>query len=520
MSLRPWKGALERDPENAALAVHLAEVLLDAGRPGDALRHCRAVLAHDPSHAGALDVAARALEGEPAGVPPITPEPEPPAPQAEPATVVPLRVVDGGAGGDDDAYVERPTVTLADVGGMRRSRSASTPRSSPRCATPSCAALYGKSLRGGLLLYGPPGCGKTFIARAVAGELGAALHSRVGLTDVLDMWLGETERKLHELFETARRHAPCVLFLDEVDALGQKRSHLRHSGGRNVVNQLLAELDGVDGRQRGRVRARRHQPPVGRRHRAAPPRPARPHAARPAARRSPRARRSCASTCATARSQDIDLAQARAHGTEGYSGADLAHLCETAAERAMQRVDRDRRDAPDHRQQRPRARRARDPAVDRRAWFGIAHNDAMYANERRPVRRPAGLYPDAQTVVSGGSGAARARAARARRRGEALEQLREADRLRPGGPGAAQPDRARASCQLERPEGRARGRGDRRAARPRTEEWPHRLRASRCASSAARAKQASPRRWRPRGSRRRSPRCTRCSPTALLAARR
>lgn len=69
------------------------------------------------------------------------------------------------------------------------------------------------------MLYGPPGCGKTFLARAVAGEMGAELLS-LSIVDVLEMWVGNSERNLHELFQSARRHAPCVLFLDEVDALG------------------------------------------------------------------------------------------------------------------------------------------------------------------------------------------------------------------------------------------------------------------------------------------------------------
>ena len=88
---------------------------------------------------------------------------------------------------------------------------------------PELGRLYKTSLAGGLLLYGPPGCGKTFIARALAGEMGANFIS-VGLADVLDMWLGQSERNVKELFATARRAAPCVLFLDEIDALGGKRS--------------------------------------------------------------------------------------------------------------------------------------------------------------------------------------------------------------------------------------------------------------------------------------------------------
>lgn len=109
---------------------------------------------------------------------------------------------------------------------------------------PEMRKYYGRSMRDGLLLYGPPGCGKTFIARAAAGELAASFLA-VGLHDVLDMDLGESERKLHELFETARRTAPCVLFIDEIDALGWKRSLQRRSAARDVVNQLLAEMDSV-----------------------------------------------------------------------------------------------------------------------------------------------------------------------------------------------------------------------------------------------------------------------------------
>ena len=116
------EGALERDPGNTALVVHLAELLLAAGRPADALARCREVLAREPGHDGALAVAEQALGGEGEG--PGAPEPEPaepqpdPEPEAEPATVVPLRVVDGGAGDDVDAEIERPTVKLEDVGGL------------------------------------------------------------------------------------------------------------------------------------------------------------------------------------------------------------------------------------------------------------------------------------------------------------------------------------------------------------------------------------------------------------------
>ena len=101
---------------------------------------------------------------------------------------------------------------------------------------------YGKKAGGGVLLYGPPGCGKTLISRATAGEIKAKFIT-VGLHQILDMWIGKSEEKLHELFELARRNAPAVLFFDEVDALAADRKDMRTSGGRTLINQFLAELD-------------------------------------------------------------------------------------------------------------------------------------------------------------------------------------------------------------------------------------------------------------------------------------
>lgn len=101
---------------------------------------------------------------------------------------------------------------------------------------------YGKKAGGGVLLYGPPGCGKTLISRATAGEIKAKFLS-VGLHQILDMWIGKSEEKLHDIFEFARRHAPSVLFFDEVDALAAGRKDMRTSAGRTLINQFLAELD-------------------------------------------------------------------------------------------------------------------------------------------------------------------------------------------------------------------------------------------------------------------------------------
>jgi len=109
---------------------------------------------------------------------------------------------------------------------------------------------YGKKAGGGVLLYGPPGCGKTLISRATAGEIDARFLS-VGLHQILDMWIGKSEEKLHEVFELARRHAPAVLFFDEVDALAADRKDMRTSAGRTLINQFLAELDSESAKNDG-----------------------------------------------------------------------------------------------------------------------------------------------------------------------------------------------------------------------------------------------------------------------------
>jgi SpoVK/Ycf46/Vps4 family AAA+-type ATPase len=115
---------------------------------------------------------------------------------------------------------------------------------------PDLFKAYGKRAGGGILMYGPPGCGKTHLARATAGEVQAAFLS-IGLHDVLDMYIGQSERNLHGVFELARSKAPCVLFFDEVDALGGNRADMRHNAMRQVINQLLSEMDGVDASNEG-----------------------------------------------------------------------------------------------------------------------------------------------------------------------------------------------------------------------------------------------------------------------------
>jgi AAA+ superfamily predicted ATPase len=145
---------------------------------------------------------------------------------------------------DFSAELERPKITFADVGGMESLKEEIRLKILHPLANPDLYKMYGKTVGGGILMYGPPGCGKTYLARATAGEAKAGFLA-VGIEDVLDMWLGNSERRLHQLFETARQNTPCMLFFDEVDALGAKRSDMRTSAARMLVNQFLSELDGV-----------------------------------------------------------------------------------------------------------------------------------------------------------------------------------------------------------------------------------------------------------------------------------
>ena len=181
----------------------------------------------------------------------------------------------------DIGSFSRPGTTLDDVGGLvdvkkRIERSFLAPMRNP-----DLQRAFGKAAGGGLVLWGPPGCGKTFLARALAGELGANFYE-IGLDEVLDMWIGNSEKNLAAIFEFARRSAPCVVFFDELDAIGQKRANLRGGGGamRNVINQLPQRTGWRNEQQRRSVLPCSHEPPLGPRLCADPTRPFRPQAPR------------------------------------------------------------------------------------------------------------------------------------------------------------------------------------------------------------------------------------------------
>lgn len=344
--------AVRAAPDDLTLRLHLAGLLVDAGRGPEAVAHVATVLAADPGSTEALALMGRAM-GTPA---PPAPAPGPagdvgdvgegrPQPtDRQPfdwhaaesdvgASVGPMFVDGTTEDPGPAAYdVERAGVRLADVGGLTEVKKRLEAGFLAPLRNPELRTLYGKSMRGGLLLYGPPGCGKTFLAKAVAGELGAAfLH--VSLADVLDMYIGQSERNVKELFEVARSSAPCVLFLDELDAIGGKRSLNRSSGARTTVNQLLTELDGVGSDNEGVfvLAATNH-----------------PWDVDPALRRPGRLDRTLlvlppdrdareAVLRTHLRDRPVERIDTRrlAKATAGFSGADLAHLCESASENAL-----------------------------------------------------------------------------------------------------------------------------------------------------------------------------------------
>ena len=403
-SLRKAVSAL---PDDHGLRLHLASQLLAAGLPAEAVSHLGAVLQANPANATALTMLAD-LGSRPAGdADSSTPEPTTPEPStAEPSRAEPAAPDRPGQAGFDWARAEadlgavlppmfvtadgsaagphvptspdagRPALCLADVAGLAEVKDRLEAAFLAPMRNPQLRRLYGKSLRGGLLLYGPPGCGKTFIARALAGELGASFIT-VSFADVIDMYTGQSERNIKELFATARSSAPAVLFLDEIDALGQRRSQLRSAPMRSAVNQLLLELDAVTGGNDGVfvLAATNHPWDVD----SALRRPGRldrtllvlppDTAAREAVFRFHLAGRPVAG---------IELA-ALASRTEGYSAADIAHICESAAELAL--LDSVRTGSARMIGQDDLVAAAGQIRPSLRPWFDSARNVALYAGE-------------------------------------------------------------------------------------------------------------------------------------------
>ena len=272
--------------------------------------------------------------------------------------------------------IERPKLTFADVGGLEPLKEEVRMKIIHPLKQPELYAAYGKKIGGGILMYGPPGCGKTYLARATAGEIAAGFLS-IGINDVLDMWIGNSEKNLHGLFEQARRNKPCVLFFDEVDALAASRADMRTSGGRHLINQFLSEMDGVSGdndgvlilaatnapwhvdaafRRPGRFDRILFVPP--------PDAPGRAAILRALLKGKPQ--------------KDVDESAVAAK-CDGFSGADLKAVVELTIEAKLKDAMKTGRPEPIITKDLLRAASTVKPST--REWFATAKNYALYSNQ-------------------------------------------------------------------------------------------------------------------------------------------
>jgi transitional endoplasmic reticulum ATPase len=280
------------------------------------------------------------------------------------------------------ADIERPRVRFDDVGGMEAVKEEIRLKIIHPLKHPELYQAYGKASGGGILRYGPPGCGKTHLARATAGEIQAGFIA-VGISDVLDMWIGNSERNLHELFEQARRNRPCVLFFDEVDALGASRADMRQNAGRMLINQFLSEMDGIKSTNEGvlilaatnapwHLDAAFRRPGRFDRILFVPP----PDAAARAAILRLHLRGKPA--------DDIDVDHL-AKKSDGFSGADLRAVVDLAVEAKLRQAMKS--GVPKPLTTKDLASAAASQKATTREWFATARNYALYSNQ-------GGIYDD------------------------------------------------------------------------------------------------------------------------------
>jgi transitional endoplasmic reticulum ATPase len=439
-TIRSLQEALRLSPENVPLRRHLAETLLSSGRPVDAEREFRQALQNSPHDASLKIGLARAYFQQDKNSHALVIVEQMLAERDTPAAAYLLHarlmlkagdveqavrqyrkardadsaladaaleerlgidarderaeVVDGrlrASSGDDEeeadeespeVRIEKPRINFSHVGGMEPLKDEIRMKIIHPLTHADMFKAYGKAIGGGILMYGPPGCGKTFLARATAGEVKAGFIV-VGLNDVLDMWIGQSERKLHAIFENARAHAPCVLFFDEVDALGASRSDMKQSAGRHLINQFLSELDGATSSNEGvlilgatnapwHLDAAFRRPGRFDRILFVPP----PDAA---------ARTQIVRVLIEGKpAAEIDFEQV-AKRCDGFSGADLKAVLDVAIEEKLR--DAMKRGVPSPLTTKDLLAAVKARKATTKEWFATARNYALYSNE-------GGLYDD------------------------------------------------------------------------------------------------------------------------------
>jgi transitional endoplasmic reticulum ATPase len=257
------RSALVAAPDNHVLRLLLAEALMDGGMPGEALEEYdrllevgqldghglvaagRAALAAGRHDRAQSFVDAAAATGAVNGISELRREINESLGLQQMVQVVKQGVDEDGIAQPPQLELGAKTaVTFADVGGLDDVKKAINRTIILPFQRHDLYERYKRGAGGGVLLFGPPGCGKTLLARATAGECGLPF-SNVRIEEILDPYFGASEANLHDAFVQARRFAPCVMFLDELDAIAFARR--KHSGsvGRSLVDQLLQELDAI-----------------------------------------------------------------------------------------------------------------------------------------------------------------------------------------------------------------------------------------------------------------------------------
>ena len=231
-----------------------------------------------------------------------------------------------------EVLVEVPKVKWEDIGDLDKVKQSLREMVEWPLKHPESFERIGIEAPKGILLYGPPGCGKTLLAKAVANESGANFISVKG-PELLSKWFGESEQRIRELFRRAKQVSPSIIFFDEIDALAPKRGYGLHEATERIVSQLLTEMSGIEDVKNVVIIAATNRPDL------VDPALLRPgridrHILVPAPDEKGRLEILKIHTRNMPLDKDVDLKEL-AKKTEGFSGADLEALCKEAGMNAL-----------------------------------------------------------------------------------------------------------------------------------------------------------------------------------------